>query len=405
MSNQPKHIVLLDFSLGGHHFSFCCSVSKILLQQGHSVSCLVPGVQKVQDWIGEQLPDKKREFSGFEYTYEPVTYSKYGRFNHALNTLNRWKQEAAMIRKIEKETKRKSDFVFYAWLDNNMAAYLPGWIVDHYFPWKWTGLYFHPYHLREHEIFLKRKAVWRDHDSVFLSGNCFAVAIHDNAIVADFSKRIRKPVIYFPETADATTPDFENPIYKLIIENAKGRLVVGMIGCEPHKGTLNLIRAVKMADPEKYYFAFIGLFGLNGWKNEEHNEVKQFIEQPPENCLFHFHPIPEGAAYNAVFSAFDIPYLVYNNFISSSNRLTKAAIFEKLVLAQNNFCVGDDVEKFNLGISIFPKEPEQVITGLNQLAQKIRDKDYPVEQWKKYREINSEEKLYHCIQKLISFGA
>jgi hypothetical protein len=404
LPDQSKHIVLLDFSLSGHHFSFCCSFSKILLQQGYRVSCLVPEVEKVQKWIGQQVPGKAENFNGFEYKDEPVLYKKWGRFNTALSILSRWKQDATFIRNIEETVDKKVDLVFYAWLDNNLAGYLPGWVLDRYFPWKWSGLYFHPYHLRQNEIFLKRKAVWRDHDSIFLAKNCIGVAIHDNGIVDDFSKRIGKPVIHFPETADGTAPDFSNNLYLDIREKAKGRLVVGMIGCEPHKGTLNLMRAVKMVNPEKFYFAFIGLFDVNGWQDEERDEVKQFAEQPKENCFFYFHPIPEGAAYNAVFSAFDIPYLLYNNFISSSNRLTKAAIFEKLVLAQNNYCVGDDVKEFNLGVCVSPNQPKQVISGLNQLEKKIFEKDFPFEQWKKYREINSEEKLYHRIRELISIG-
>src|SRR5206468_1653958 len=152
--------------------------------------------------------------------------------------------------------------------------------------------------------------------------------------------------------------------YLAIKENANGRIVVGMIGCEKHKGTLTMMRMARYADPSKYYFAFLGILPQQTYSKNEWLEVEDFIASAKENCYFYFHPIPEGAAYNAVFSAIDIPFLVYEHFISSSNRLTKAAIFKKLVLASDNFCVGDDVRKYELGATIRPDDYNAALSGL-----------------------------------------
>ncbi len=143
-------------------------------------------------------------------------------------------------------------------------------------------------------------------DAVFLSRNCIAVALHDAGIVAKFSKRIGKPVFHFAETADDTPPDNSYPLAIQIKEKAKGRIVVGMVGCEKHKGTLTLMQAAKQADHQKYFFVFAGILPEHTYSREEWKEVQQFIQSNPGNCFFHFEPIPEGAAYNAVFCSFDI---------------------------------------------------------------------------------------------------
>lgn len=394
------NIVLLDFSLEGHHFSFVRSFSKILLQQGHTIFCIAPKVQKVTHWIMEQAAENRDHFKGSDYNYNPIAPKGWGRFNSTLKTLHRWHYEGKLIKKVEKENNKKIDLVFYAWIDDQLSQYIHPYLLNRIFPFKWAGLYFHPYHLRLEAPFLKRKANWRDMDAAFLSGNCIAVAVHDLGIISDFRKRIGKPVIHFPETADGTPPDLELPLYKEIKKKAAGRLVVGMIGCEAHKGTLTMMRMSKEVSARDFFFAFIGTLPQSTYTNNDWNEVQEFINEKKENFFFNFHPVPEGAAYNAVFCSFDIPFLVYDNFISSSNRLTKAAIFEKLVLASDNYCVGEDVKSYRLGVAVQPKNSNEAKQGLLRLAAQIRNKDFPCEPWKQYRELNSDDKLFERFREL-----
>jgi hypothetical protein len=397
-----KHIVLIDFTLAGHHLSFIRSFSTILLNQGHIVSCIVPGYIEVEDWVKRNNTDNSNNFKGFEYSLIQKPAGIHKNINPTIEVLRRWRKEGKQVKEIEIKRKKKVDLVFYAWLDYQLARYIPGLLLNTIFPYKWSGLYFHPYHLRESDLFLNRKANWRDIDAVFLAGNCLAVALHDQSIVEKYSKRIGKKVLHFPETADDTKPDLFYKHYKAIKEKANGRIIVGMIGCEKHKGTLTMMRMAKNADASKYYFAFLGVLPEQTYAKNEWIEVQHFISSPMENCYFYFHPIPEGAEYNAVFSAFDIPFLVYEHFISSSNRLTKAAIFKKLVLASNNFCVGDDVRKYKLGATVQPGDFSAALSGLESLAEKISSQEYPENEWMEYNKINSEEILKERFKELIS---
>ena len=174
-----------------------------------------------------------------------------------------------------------------------------------------------------------------------------------------------------------------------------------MIGCEKHKGTLTLMRMAKEADDSKYFFAFIGVLPKETYNELEWKEAEDFIDRNKENCYFFFHSVKEGAEYNAIFSSFDFPFLVYDNFISSSNRLTKAAIFCKLVLASNNYCVGDDVRKYNLGETVKPENYVAALEGLERLQHRFYSKNFPYKDWEEYKKINSEEMLSNRFQQIL----
>jgi len=394
-----KTIAIIDYTLGGHHLSFVRSFSQILIQQGHDVICIVPEKEKVASWILEQLPQQSDRFTAFEFEWKAPVAGK-GKFSQTIQVLKRWRYEKKILKRIERGSGKKIDLVFFAWLDDHLAPYIPAFLLDSIFPYKWSGLYFHPYHLRRETVFLERKANWRDLDAIFLAKNCSSVAIHDIGIQQKFSSRIGKDVIHFPETADDTQPDASNDLAREIRQKAGDRIVVGMIGCEKHKGTITLARMIEKADPSKYYFAFLGILPESTYTKEEWTEMNEFISERRENCFFHFQPVPEGAAYNAVFCSFDIPYLVYDDFVSSSNRLTKAAIFQRLVLASDNYCVGEDVKKFNLGAAVKPQDADASLKGLEMLREKINSKDLPLQSWKEYKEINSIEKLYQRFSEL-----
>ncbi|GAC1419479.1 MAG: hypothetical protein NVS1B13_16960 [Flavisolibacter sp.] len=365
---------------------------------------MVPSVKLVEEWLKENVNGHITKFKGYSYTTKLKKYKVSKHLNHTIEVTDRWNQESKLIRQIQKENKIKIDLVFYAWIDNQLAQFISTTLLDAIFPYKWTGLYFHPYHLRLDGKVIEKKANWRDIDSIFLSKKCIGVVVHDTGIINKFSKRIGKPVIHFPETADDTPPDNLNPHALQIKDRSKDRIVVGMIACEKHKGTLTMIRMARDGNSKKYFFAFLGILPKDNYTNDEWVEVQDFINQKKENCYFHFETLTEGAAYNAVFNSFDIPFLIYNNFISSSNRLTKAAIFKKLVLASNNYCVGDDVKKFNLGETVKPNNHKVALDALEKLSQRIAEKNFPEKKWAEYCYINSKEILYKKFEEVINLA-
>ena len=62
--------------------------------------------------------------------------------------------------------------------------------------------------------------------------------------------------------------------------------------------------------------------------------------------------IPGEPQFNAFINACDVIFTGYLNFKGSSNLLTKAAYFNKPVIASEGFCMGKRVEKYHTGIVI-----------------------------------------------------
>lgn len=94
--------------------------------------------------------------------------------------------------------------------------------------------------------------------------------------------------------------------------------------------------------------------------------------------------------------------MVYKNHYTSSNRLTKAAVFHKLVLAQNVHCVGENVTKYNLGETAMSGNIEEQLQQLEKLRNRLMENDFPTEQWKIYAEKNNEKMLPQKLAEIIN---
>lgn len=391
-----KTVCLVEVSNGGHREAFMQLFAKALLETGNKVVCIMPDTTAVENWIVQNHPVYSNSIQYYTLTYPHDVITKHNKWQKVRRFIHIWNNYKKEFKKIEKQFNLSIDFVFWNCLDGFMCNYLPGFIVEFIFPFKWSGLYFHPNEFRATPIFLEKKATFRDIDSVFLAKNCKAVTIHDEGILEKYQKRINKKTILFPEIADATKPDPSQPLAVKIKEKANGRTIVGIIGLEPYKGTLALIRLVAKANPSNFFFAFTGAFEENyliSLSTTEKEEVKKFIQNLPENCLWQTGLLKEGEEYNSVFFSFDIVYLMYKKFYSSSNRLTKAAIFQKMVLGNNYGCVGDDIPRYNLGEVADEDDVEEQYQKLKLLNTRFSSRDFPFKQWEKYMAKHSTEIL------------
>lgn len=382
-----------------------CLFTKACLENNAKVICIYPNSKEIKNWLeaNTNLLLDNIIFIDFDPVFKK--YNSFGRLNDAISKLAYWKYCASVLQTIEKDYNINIDLVYFNWIDSQISNYLPSNILNFIFPYKWSGLYFHPVIFRLKPTFLNKKATFRDIDSAFLSNNCVAITIHDEGILEKYQNRIQKKTILFPEIADDTPPNLHLPLPQKIKTLAKDRIIIGLIGLEPYKGTLNLIRLVKIADSSEYFFAFTGIYldsFLDKLNEEDKKEYIDFVNNLPENCLWQTGGLKEGEEYNSVFCSFDIIHIVYKNFYSSSNRLTKAAIFNKLVLASDNGCVGDDVPRYNLGEVANENNIEEQYQKLEILRNKIINKDFPYEQWKIYADKHSTNRLKEKFAELLS---
>lgn len=402
-----KTIVLIDLLAGGHRDAFMRYFAKSCVELGVQVVCIYPEPERIRSWMDAHYPAFSGKIIYIHFHTPPAAHARFGRFNDALNALHYWRKTAAIIRKTAEEKQLKIDLVFFNCIDILMGNYLPAVILDRIFTYRWSSLFLHPVPFRRNPEYLSSGASFRDIDSIFLSKNCIAVTLHDEGLTHAYQQRLGKPVILLPEIADDTPVDPMHPVAQEIREKANGRIVTGMIGLEPYKGTYRLMQLAKLADPSKYYFVFLGNWGGDAWKlyfnNDAHaEEFFAFIRALPENCYWRTGPLREGSEYNSVFSAFDVVWLMYKDFYSSSNRLTKASLFHRLVLASDLGCVGEDVPKYGLGETANQDDSKAHLQKLEHLRERILQQDLPYTQWKQYAAKHSLEALNEKFAELLN---
>jgi hypothetical protein len=363
--------------------------AQALLHLGHRVWIIMPEPAEVDQWVQENCTINLNQFKTFNWQEASSTYNHFGRFKNALSTLQKWKQINNKIEQLVRQQGSSVDLVFFTWLDSYLSNYLHPFVLDRFFRFAWSGLYFHPRHMRLNPESLGRHPSPSDIDIALTSARCTSIAIHDEGIVHACMWRLSKPAILFPEIADVSPPASDYAPALEVRKRAKGRLVVGMIGQEWRKGTMTLLRLAKMAPVEEFFFVFAGHIHVNSFSEEEKRELQALIDGPGENCYCYMDYVPEGENFNALLCSFDIPFIVYNDFPSSSNILTKSAYFKKFVISSERFCIGEDVKQYDLGLTVEEGNVVSCLKALQELKEKIIKQEYPENSALHYTKIHS----------------
>ena len=156
-----------------------------------------------------------------------------------------------------------------------------------------------------------------------------------------------------------------------------------------------------IANPAKFFFVLTGREPLGFHNTNDRKVISQFLDSVPQNCLVSFQDIHEGPDYNALIEAIDIHFLIYENFISTSNRLTKAAHFHRLVIAAKGYCIGEDVQKYSLGETVAPCDEYAALVALESCAKRLLNADLPYDNWHTYSKLNSIDQLRESFGMLI----
>jgi hypothetical protein len=392
-----RTIALLEIGNDGHREAYMRYFISALLDLDCKVVCMIPDVTSTKKWVEENHPQKKEHVIYHSISFFRDKFPAAGRLRERFNILYNWYYIRKTLIAIEKKYELEIDFVFFNFLDAYLINYTPTSLLDTILGKKWSGIYFFPAFLRLNSSLLFEKTKIGSRDYSMSAKNCIAIGIHDEGILKDFGKRLgNKKVMLFPEIADLSEPDRMDPFRQQILQAAKGRIVVGNIGLEKHKGNYEMMSLAKRADPGKYFFVFTGrddgtLFDF--LTADQANELKTFIKDLPENCIWHPALFTEGSQFNAIISAFDIVYMIYTHFYGASNRLTKAAYFQKLILADDKYCIGDAVKLYDLGEVVPDTESGTLVAALERLYNRIEEKDFPIQKWNDFLVANSYENL------------
>lgn len=392
-----RTIAIIDPYWTGHHATYVKLFSKTLLALGHRVMAFCPNPPEVEDWLAANCAHDRTKFQGFElhdpvpprFPYEPV--------QTALTGLVMWRSAAQALKCAHRKTGIRPDLVFFLWLDNYLGHYRNRHVVDLLFPHDWAGLYFQPRHLRQYGHLSDIQGPPTDHDVELLSSRCRGVALLDEGVADLLRARLTdKPVVVFPDVADASPPDHDYPLLHDIVSKARGRRIISIIGgLARRKGMFTLLEAASQMQQDDCFFLFAGVPSLTA---EEETTLSEIIADSPENCFFHLGFIPGEAQFNALVEVSDVLYAAYENFPHSSNLLTKAALFEKPVIVSTGNCMGERVAALRIGESIAGGNIAECIAAIRRLLTAHNA------EWNfaGFRKLHSEERLSAAVEKILA---
>lgn len=395
---DKKYTAIVDFGKGGHHLSFLIKFIKHLINLNHRIIVISPFEKQIlynalkEKAIGDDtLIIKQAQFSR-------PSIKVHKTMNSSLNTFFLWVQLTRYFFDCQKKHKIKINRVFFAWLDSLIDNYVPYQLVDIIFPYKWSGLYFHPWYL--YNVKPNEKCTISSKDYMLKSKNCCGIGIHMDNLKHKLMTRVNKEIQVFPEFADLTQPEKYWLVDKLLAL-AGNRFIVFLIGLNRYKGVLSFIETVINADTRKFYFFMAGKINHEKFSKKELNYINAFINNLPENCYYYPEHIPEGAYINSIIQNSHIVYAVYENFKSSSNFITKAAWFNIPVLASENYWIGATTNQFNLGVTVQENNLRNRMNGLEELANHYNY--YKLSMNKaSYFKIHDEANVKTCLKTLIS---
>lgn len=404
MSKKQKTIALVDTVWNGHHATYLKLFAQTLLELGHEVIVLCPAPAEINQWITINCPDKQDHFYSFEIHEPKLVNLPLQSLQIATMKLVRWRQLAQNLRTISSNLCKSIDLTFLAFLDAYVGTYLSPLLIDRIFPYPWSGLYFHPHFLRLKPKYESMRRGFLNPLSLFNSTYCPTVALLDEGIVEKLKQRINKPIITFPDFADNSPPEMDCNLVKKILLKANGRKIIGLVGGQDkRKGFLTLLR-VSQKSNSSWFFIFIGELIESTFEKKELLEIKSTIQKNPENCLFNLTRIPTESQYNAIIKSCDILYCVQENFLHSSNTLTKAAIFKKPVISGNDHCIGERVKDFNLGYRIEAGNINQCVDLLESVNKEFLINEFSIKpDFESYQKLHSIEQLKSRFQELLDF--
>lgn len=383
-----------------------------MVRLGVRVIALCPdaeGFQKSAVLVCEELGLKADEWIVTETLRGPEGGLLTGRCEHdPPSTIMRWWALRQALRQAEARSGWDAEFVFLSWLDSYLRFLPTPGIADRILGRPWGGLYFRNHHLawRSGTVsgrFVNSLKRMVKGDFNLRGRGCRVVGILDERFEEELADLSGKPVLQFPDITDETRLEEPSLFAREILAKAKGRKVIGVIGLEKRKGFLTLLKAaLEAAEAGKpWYFVFAGTLYDSTLSDEELvwlKEVDRRVNVEGEFDNIHLDlnggQVPDSGEFNSLISSFDIVFAAYEGFHGSSNALTKAALFDKPVLASRGECIEKRVDEYGMGICMDQGDIGQCLAGIEKLvARKGWDDEPLAPRFEAYRFRHSRERL------------
>lgn len=399
-------VALVDPIWTGHHPTYLRFYSEALLEAGCRVMAFCSQPERLRSMLstdGISLED----WQGVFYQSSPQPARKVSRVAARSAALERLAGLSETLARAEKTEKASIDLVFFSYLDAFIGHWLTGWDFGRMLGKQFSGLYFRPTHLR-----IKPRYGWLrrgslnplNPDAALLSSFCRSVAVLDEGIAQDLSKRLRgKPVICFPDLTDEQFSETPTALESEIREKAGRRKIVGLLGAlDKRKGVLPFIQYAARFEDRPLFFLMAGALASHTFTEEENLSINWFMENPSHNSYVHNGFIENDIAFNGLVRCCDLLYAVYHRFPYSSGLLTKAACAQVPIVVSDRFLMAERVRRFNLGFVVREDSAEDVHALLSSPDTfDFRSTEAFKNGCRKYLEQHSLERLVDCFRQVL----
>lgn len=368
--SEAKVIALVDGATGGHHLTYMRNFAKALLEMGHRVIGLTPDPEAVKTWLKDRCLDSFDMADFLRFQDREIVAPAWS-FRRWYMPLMRWRAAASAIKAACAKTGCRPDIVFFCWLDDYLhdGSPLVRFVLPLVFPYRWSGLYFHPWHLRMDDADGWSIAC----EELLRSTNCATVALLDDGIADKLRNNIGKPVIVFPDATDESLPASGALLAEQVKTRANGRKIIGLFGSMlKRKGLLTFLDVAERCADRGWFFLCAGSFGKSersSYALEDIKWIEQVISHCPSNMFFHAKRIDDESEFNALIRICDVVFAVYEGFAHSSGLVTKAGVFEKPVIVARGYCLDERVRKYGIGLAVEQNDSAQIVSAIERFTE------------------------------------
>lgn len=399
----------MDLKHGGHHKTYIEHFEKAIRELGYNVIVLYP------EAISEAAPHTSSNQSS-TYIRARNIFPSFIAESYRFRAIACWLSVTWAIFSNQVRGKiTRPDFVFFCWIDDfrfgkdhPLITKFFLRIVAMTFKYKWSGLYFHPVHLRnaknKGDIDLGQPNKVHNIDQIFSADKCTSVAILDEGVQRSLEHKVGKRVLIFPDIANDELDTERSVLARTIKTKSGSRKIVALLGAlNKRKGLMPLLEIAELANKndDNWFFVVVGGLDKNDFTEDDLEKIRASQNDPNTNCYFHLDPVEDGNEFNAIVAVSDLLYANYLQFPHSSNILTKAAIFRTPVLVSSGYCMEERVKQFGLGEAAEEGNVEEIYQSINSLLTNFDAKSSEVK-FEDYQKVHSKDALSESFGQVIN---
>jgi glycosyltransferase involved in cell wall biosynthesis len=413
---KPITVALVDPLWIGHHPMYFSQFTTAFLRAGARVIGLCPEPESATREAIDTAHLRNVPDAGSRISMHHLPPGKRSWFNNRYegdpwHTFRRWQRAASTLRAAEAATGWKADMVYFPYLDSYLRflpfPFLPDMILSR----PWSGLYLRNHHYAEPGCAAARTTrLLAKGDMLIRSNSCLGIGVLDERFLDALRQYTGKEITAFPDATSTDLPAEHISLSRQILDKARGRKIIGLIGLERRKGLLTILRAASAAHKLglPWFFVCAGIFGREAYTDDERRLIDDIAKRVRSGDMdnLHFDPdaprLPTDTDFNSLFTTFDVAWAAYEDFHGSSNALTKAAFFDIPALATAGECIGTRVDRFRIGLTIPEANVSHALDAIRRLLDGVDNNDQPLNpHYAEFRDLHSLARLDKILADLL----